>query len=101
MVTGTVKLADGKPLTIGFITYESVTTNVIGTFDEQGRFSLFQARPGDRVPPGTYRGAISYDISETGESRLPFPGKYTSFDTSGLTLTVEPGKPVNLEIVLE
>jgi len=111
-VIGTVKLADGTPLTSGFVTFESSTTNVVGYLDERGRFSLFQARPGDRVPPGTYRGAISYDttaaesaagMQEEGVVRnfLPFPSKYTSFETSGLTLTVEPRQKVQLDIVLE
>jgi len=62
-VTGTVTLADGTPLTSGLVTFESATTNVVGNLDNQGRFSLFQARPGDRVPPGTYRGMIFYDTS--------------------------------------
>ena len=108
-VTGTVKLADGTPLTSGMMTFESATTNVVGNIDEQGRFSLFQARPGDRVPPGTYRGLVFYDTSAQESSRregdrssfLPFPEKYASFDTSGLTLTVEPKKAVHLDIVLE
>ena len=108
-VTGTVKLADGAPLTAGTVTFESATTNVVGNIDGQGRFSLFQVRPGDRVPPGAYRGSIFYDTSEQEANRregdfsnfLPFPQKYTSFDTSGLTLTVEPKKAVHLDIVLE
>ena len=112
-VTGTVKLADGAPLTSGLVTFESATTNVVGNLDEQGRFSLFQSRPGDRVPPGTYRGMISYDTSsaesnvdvlaggQQNTNFLPFPSKYTSYETSGLTLTVQPGKAVQLDIVLE
>jgi len=108
-VTGTVTLADGTPLTAGRITFESATTNVIGNIDSQGRFALFQHRPGDRVPPGTYRGLIYYDTMEQDMQRregdhrsfLPFAPKYASFETSGLTLTVEPRKAVHLEIVLE
>jgi len=109
-VTGTVKLADGTYLTSGMVTFESATTNVVGTLNEQGRFSLFQFKPGDRVPPGTYRGAISYDTSleisragkeGAGKNFLPFPEKYSSFERSGLMLTVEPRKAVHLDIVLE
>ena len=109
-VTGTVKLADGTPLTSGMVTFESATTNVVGNLDGQGRFSLFQVRPGDRVPPGTYRGAIFYDTSlaESQAGRqarvanfLPFPAKYASLEKSGLTLTVQPRKAVHLDIVLE
>jgi hypothetical protein len=113
-VTGTVKLADGQPLTAGYVSFESATTNVIGPLDKNGHFSLFQIRPGDRVPPGTYRGMIVYDLSSFASAEgmnasgddiikkyLPFPVKYTAFDTSGLTVTVEKGKPVKMEIVLE
>jgi hypothetical protein len=98
-VTGTVKLADGTPFTMGYVSFESATTNVIGPLDRNGNFSLFQIKPGDRVPPGTYRGAIMF--GGTDEDPLPFPSKYTSFATSGLTVTVERGKPVTLDIVLE
>ena len=109
-VSGTVKLADGTPLTSGMVIFESDTTNVISNLDERGRFSLFQFRPGDKVPPGNYQGMISYDTSAqesaaglqaNAASFLPFPVKYTSFNTSGLTLTVERGKSVQLDIVLE
>ncbi len=116
-VTGTVKFADGTPLTSGYVTFESDTTNVIGPLDKEGRFSLFQFKQGDRVPPGNYRGAIMYDISgaisndnnamkmtdeQITKKYLPFPPKYSAFSTSGLTLTVEAGKPVpKMEIVLE
>jgi len=109
-VTGTVKLADGTPLTSGSMIYQSDNINVIGNLDAQGRFSLYQQKPGDKVPPGTYRGAVSYDTSRdnpiqvegvTRQSLLPFPERFESFERSGLTFTAEPGKPVHLEIVLE
>jgi len=93
------------------VTFENATTNIVGNLDAQGRFSLFLNRPGDAVPPGTYRGVIAYDTSaaeaEAGMQEgvvrnfLPFPSKYTSFETSGLTLTVEPRQKVHLDIVLE
>ena len=109
-VTGTVKLTDGTPLTSGSMIYQSETINVVGNLDAQGRFSLYQQKPGDKVPPGTYRGAISYDTSQDNpvqvegvsrQSLLPFPAKYESFEQSGLTFVAEPGKPLHLEIVLE
>jgi len=112
-VTGTVKLADGTPLTAGYLMFESATTNVVGDLDSHGHFSLYQFKPGDHVPPGTYRGVVVFDTSlmdsndqsfsktQGGSTHLPFPQKYTSFNTSGLTVTVEPKKPVKMDIVLD
>jgi len=94
-VTGTIKWADGNPFTEGIITFENEKTNVVGTLDAQGHFSLFQMKPGDRVPPGSYRGAI------TPEMYVQIPSKFTSVTTSGLAITVESGQPVHLDIVLE
>ena len=95
-VTGTVKFADGTPFTEGDVIFENETTNVVGYLDSRGRFALFQVRPGDRVPPGTYRGAISPNCPS-----IIIPLKYTSSITSGLVITVEPGNPLHLDIVME
>lgn len=105
-VTGTVKLANGSPLTSGLVTFESATTNVVGNLDSQGRFSLFQIKPGDRVPVGTYRGSITTSgtpVYDDKGNELPslIPAKYSSLETSGLSVTVEHGKPVHLDIILE
>ncbi|MCL2004992.1 MAG: carboxypeptidase-like regulatory domain-containing protein [Planctomycetaceae bacterium] len=94
-VTGTVKYSDGTPFTEGDIVFDNEATNVIGYMDSQGHFALFQAKPGDRVPPGTYRGTIVPRIG------VVVPRKYTSTATSGLEIVVEPGKPLHLDIVME
>jgi hypothetical protein len=111
-VTGTVKLKDGTPLPGGAITFEDERMNVYSPVDSKGNFSLYQIKPGDGVPPGTYKGRISFslDALDPGNvahreaaiaQKVPFPMKYLSFDHSELTLTVEPRKPVHLDIVLE
>jgi len=94
-VTGTVKFADGTPFTEGDVVFENESMNIIGYLDSQGRFSLFQVKPGDQVPPGIYRGAITPRVG------VVIPVKYTSSATSGLEIVVEPGKPVHLDIVME
>ena len=102
-VTGTVKFPNGTPFTNGMVIFESATTNVIGPLDSQGRFALYQHSPGDRVPPGEYRGMISSEgtTNDAGETVMPFPAKFAQFSTSDLTITVEQGKPLTIDIVLE
>ncbi len=113
-VTGVVKRADGTPLKSVNVVFDNGTTNVIGPTNDKGEFSLYQIKPGDGVPPGTYRGQVEVNVdgASTGMSdeayqeylskTLGFSSKYLDFDTSGLTLTVEAGKPVpKMEIVLE
>ena len=115
-VTGTVKLSNGSPLTDAAILFESATASVFSHLDDGGNFTLYQMYPGDGVPPGVYRGQIQFDTSSVLpesltmdesrwrallEERMPFSTRYLSFETSELTLTVERGKPVHLDIVLE
>jgi len=112
-VDGTVTLPDGSPLTEGVMMFDNGKTNVVGKLDAQGKFALYQFKPGDGVPPGTYRGMIQYEVEVApeleGEARyaalakaLPFSPKYLELGTSGLTLTVESGKKVApMNIVLE
>ena len=112
-VVGTVKLPDGSPLSKGGIMFDNGQTNVIGNLDAKGRFTLYQFKPGDGVPPGNYQGMIRYEVdipfglspaARNAElaKLLPFSPKYLKMETAGLTLTVEAGKNVApLEIVLE
>ena len=111
-ITGTVKLKDGTPFSDGAVTFENDRMNVYSPLDRNGKFSLYQVKPGDGVPPGTYKGRIEFntDSLDPGNvpdreaaiaAKMPFPVKYTSFATSGLTLTVETRKSVHLDIVLE
>lgn len=108
-VSGVVKLPDGSTLTKGTVIFENDTINVIGLIDKQGRYSLFQVQLGDGVPPGNYRGYVRYPSEKptTGkdgeilEPAVHFSAKYTRPDTAELNLTVERGKPVVMDIVLE
>ena len=111
-VTGTVTLKDGTPFTEGAVMFENEAVSVYAPLDCNGKFTLFQNHPGDGVPPGTYQGRIVFDTDNLvpGDisnretvlaQKMPFPMKYLSFDQSELTLTVEPGKSVHINIVLE
>jgi len=109
-IEGTITLPDGSPIKKGTqIMYDDGKTSVVGYTNEQGKFALYHLKPGDGVPPGTYRGAIQYDgafvPSASGAEtapNVPFSPKYLDMNTSGLTLTVESGKRVPpLNIALE
>jgi len=110
--TGTVKLSNGTVLTNAAITFENEKMSIFSPLDSNGNFSLFQNKPGDGVPPGTYKGRIEVNLDALDPGMvpdrdaaiaeaLPFAWRYMDFDTSGLTLTVEPKKAVHLDIVLE
>lgn len=80
--------------------------NVIGraTTDAQGNFaSVTWQRPGDGLPPGTYKVTITpkTQAQENYEAppEPPFPKKYLSLETTDLTVTVQPpNATVRLEL---
>ena len=111
-VTGTVKLPDGTTLSDAAIAFENEKMSIFSPLDSNGNFSLFQNKPGDGVPPGTYKGRIEVNLDAMDPGMvsdrdaaiaraLPFPQKYMNIETSDLTLTVKPKEAVHLEIVLE
>ncbi|MCS7238073.1 MAG: carboxypeptidase-like regulatory domain-containing protein [Thermoguttaceae bacterium] len=80
--------------------------NVIGraSTDAQGNFaSVTWQRPGDGLPPGTYKVTV-VPKSETKEEYgppppPPFPKKYVSLETTDLSVTIAPpASKVQLEL---
>lgn len=54
-VTGTVKFADGEPLTVGTVNFTDGTNLFRGEIQSDGTFEMRTIKPGDGVLKGTYK----------------------------------------------
>ena len=103
-VSGAVTLDSSEPLVGGTVSMVSLDNSIsaTATTDDQGRFSMGTLKPGDGVPPGTYRAVVLPPIGLVGDEPQPAPFdlKYTRYETSGLEFTVE-GSIDDLTIHLE
>jgi len=95
-VKGKVLLPDGKPLTSGQIVFLATQSTVTSTanIESDGGFT-FKGSAGDGLPEGDYKVRIepgSAGVVVKGrtapQGKLPFDGKFTDEDSSGLTATV-------------
>ena len=95
-VRGKVVFPDGKPLSGGMVIFQKSEgeseLSVDSPIQEDGTFELRTLKPGDGVPPGTYRVLIRPRL-RTKKEMLTIPPfidpKYERFATSGIVLTVE------------
>jgi len=105
-VSGKVTFSDGTPLTCGVVNFTNDSTICKGDINrEDGTFKMRTFKPGDGVPPGTYKvyltqtsdfhdsgktaqtGDASYTVMGVATSTVP--NKYGNPDESGLTVTVK------------
>lgn len=95
-VRGTVKFADGSPLTAGRVTIDTgdALTGSWGAVQPDGTFVMGTNTPTDGVPAGTFRVAIVGALSPAGgdgPAREPKPlihDRFTRPESSGLSFTV-------------
>jgi hypothetical protein len=93
-VKGKVLLPDGKPLTAGQVVFSATKFSMTSPSDlgSDGTFQLKGQKDG--LPEGEYK--VRIEPGGAGGTRrkavLPFPGKYTDEDASGLTAVVKPGE---------
>jgi hypothetical protein len=107
-VTGRVTYDDGSPVEAGTVIGEATVNGkpvgVQGNIARDGTFSLGSSRPGDGALPGNYRVLVmpvALGDSELAAGKRPaFGGKYTKFETSGITFEVKPEANV-LNITVE
>ncbi|MBQ9372246.1 MAG: hypothetical protein IJU03_08650 [Thermoguttaceae bacterium] len=104
-VKGTVTFNDGTPLDIGVVNFVNDTTLCKGAINEKGEYEMRTFKPGDGVPPGTYKVYITQTMKfgesgreiKTGDVTVEALGistnlispKYSNPDASGLTITVK------------
>ncbi|MCF0233466.1 MAG: hypothetical protein HUK22_00645 [Thermoguttaceae bacterium] len=118
-VTGTVTFDDGTPLTKGTVNFTDGKTMCRGEVNKDGKYEMRTFKPGDGVPPGSYKvyitdtlvfgdtrevegragedGPVTMNI--VGKAGNPVAPKYAAADSSGLTCDVK-GR-TTYDIVLE
>jgi hypothetical protein len=94
-VKGKVLLADGKPLSQGwvyFVPKGDLTVTPSGVIGPDGTFSVVTGGSGDGAPAGEYKVRIETPgvQAPTKSKKSLFPFKYTDEDSSGLLVTVRP-----------
>lgn len=105
-VSGTVTL-NGEPVgpgTVAFIPSDGTGNPATGNVDESGKFQMSVHKPGDGVPPGTYKVTVTIEKTpaygdEKGNLFPPTylsPEKYMNPETSGFAITVEKNKPATV-----
>ncbi len=94
-VKGKVVLADGKPLTGGFISFvpkAGLPVTPGGAIGPDGTFSLVRGGSGEGAPPGDYKVRVEAPQFEQpgpkSRKRPLYPPRYTDEDSSGLVITV-------------
>jgi hypothetical protein len=98
-VTGMVTYDDGSPVESGIVvgraTIDGKAVSVQGTI-RNGAFSWGGTKEGDGAPPGHYEVAVmppSLSEYDVGQGKMPaVDGKFTKFETSGLSVDVKDGK---------
>jgi hypothetical protein len=96
---GTVKL-NGQPVGPGTISLEPTggeRAGAIARFGEDGKFTVTSARRKEGAPTGEYRVLIhgGQDFGEENAGPRPaskIPARYSSPQSSDLSVTIEPGK---------
>jgi hypothetical protein len=103
-VTGKVTFADGSPLTQGTVNFTDDKILCKGSIKEDGTFEMRTLKPGDGVPPGTYKVYLT-ETTRFGEPEIEtsaldansvmhstvndVPPKYSNPEQSGLTIDVK------------
>ena len=93
-VKGQVLLADGKPLSGGWIYFVSKAGDLpvtpSGEIGADGKFSIVTGGSGDGAPPGEYKVRVEGPPGQTAARppNRPFSVKYNDEDSSGLIVTV-------------
>lgn len=99
-VSGRVTYEDGSPVesgtVIGETTVDGRPVSVQGNIEKDGSFEWGFARAGDGAPPGPYKVLVVPralgDAELAAGMRPAVSGKYTKFESSGLTFEVKPQK---------
>ena len=99
-VSGRVAYEDGSPLEDGTVIGEATVNGkpvaVQGAVRKDGSFEWGGDVPGDGAMPGDYKVVVmprALGDAEMGEGKQPaVDGKFTKYDSSGLTFSVKPEK---------
>jgi hypothetical protein len=94
-VKGKVVLADGQPLSSGWITFVpkgDLPVTPSSEIHPDGTFSLVTGGSGEGAPPGDYKVRVEapqfQQAAPKSRKKPVFPAKYNDEDSSGLVITV-------------
>jgi hypothetical protein len=118
-VSGMVLLRSGEPVTKGLVVFENEKISGISDIKTDGSYSIGLIKPGEGIPPGTYNIAIqatgtmgnipmNTDITVSSDSPPKIVAETSQIDmkyalsrTSGLSITVQAGKSMNFDIIVD
>jgi hypothetical protein len=117
VVSGTVKFTDGKPLNIGSVIFDNGKFSFVGIIKEDGTYTAGVDKM-EKIPPGTYRVYLQGTTLPQWNGKVPeqtdsetvlddtefvprVAAKYTSPETSGLTLEVQSGGKQTFDMTVE
>lgn len=107
-VAGRVTYEDGTPVPGGTVIAEAtIDGKVVGVqanIESDGAFRLGTDRPGDGALPGNYRVLLMpvalSDFDLAAGKKATIEGKYSKFETSGITVEVKPGgNELNITVI--
>ena len=96
---GTVKFADGVPLSEGQIIFQNAQHEFLSLIKSDGTYSIWGVREGDGLPPGTYNVFLRFGYQYLDD--LPVDPKFVETGTSGFTAEVVAGKKNHFDFVVE
>lgn len=96
---GTVKFADGTPLSEGQIFFQNDKHDFVSLIKPDGTYSIWGVREGDGIPPGTYNVFLKFSYQYLDE--IPVDQKFVSAETSGFTAEVAAGKKNRFDFTVE
>ncbi|MGP0064495.1 MAG: hypothetical protein ACLQGP_12970 [Isosphaeraceae bacterium] len=107
-VKGKVLLADGKPLSSGWISFVpkgDLPVTPSAAIEPDGSFSIVTGGSGDGAPPGEYKVRVEapqpLQPGQRHRGKPLFPSKYNDEDSSGLVIAVRAGSNQLTPIVLK
>jgi hypothetical protein len=116
LLKGTVTFSDdGSPLSCGIVMFDNGIVNARGAVNPDGTFTVGSLKANDGLPPGEYRVSIvsaqillpcpENEDDDPENNVYPPPAeqlidkRYESFETSGLTVKVDPAsKTYNISV---
>lgn len=103
-VEGVLKSPDGSPLVGARVNAKEVDGPnwASGTTNSDGRFNLGRSKPGEGVPPGSYRITIAEDKGDwDNPSPRTISAKYSSAKASGIAFEAVAGERVTIDEQLD
>ena len=95
--SGTVKYDSGEPVPNGTVVFRTDQHQYTGEIASDGTFQLGGLKPGDGLPPGTYKVIVlGFDANDN-----PLvAAKFSEADRSGLSFEVKKGEKNHFEVVV-